>query len=282
MPDDLLMPESCLLALAKYGESLLSATQVHEFLEPWYGVNKYSSEIFECLHQASSQYDVPSTKAERNVALQAARASKKAKGMDDPEKAKAVRITDLRDQWLIRRNKITPALKAKMKKMKAAEAKEKAKQDKNEEKSQLNSIRRLALSNSQIGTFRDVLSDPPDIPEGPTRFAGLMHSANHQKAAKKQAAASKRASTMAKNRLNQISEANDAIEATESIKATKGTKRSARPQTPPPVQMELIRPGSKRRVRLTSNAVENTPKRMRIVDSGAAGPGSIEQANSLQ
>lgn len=197
--------------------------------------------------------------------------------MDDPEKAKSARITDLRDQWLIRRNKITPALKAKLKKMKAAEAKEKAKQDKNQEKSQLNSIRRLALSNSQIGSFKDILSDPPDVPEGLTRFAGLMHSANHQKAAKKQAAASKRASTMAKNRLNQISEANEANEATESAESTKGTKRSARPQTPPPLQMELIRPGSKRRVKLTANAVENTPsKRMRMVHSDAAGPGAIE------
>ena len=44
------MPEACLLALAKHGESLLSETQVHEFLQPWYGVNEYSNEIFACLY----------------------------------------------------------------------------------------------------------------------------------------------------------------------------------------------------------------------------------------
>ena len=84
--------------------------------------------------------------------------------MDDPTTAKISRIADLRDQWLIKRNKITPALKAKMKKMKAVEDKEKAKvkakQDKNRETSQINRMRRLGLGNSQIGPFKDVLSDP--------------------------------------------------------------------------------------------------------------------------
>ena len=83
--------------------------------------------------------------------------------MDDPLIVQITRITDLRDQWLINRNKITPALKAKMKKIKAMEAKEKAKQDKNHEKSEINSIRRLALGNSQLGSFKNILSDPTDI-----------------------------------------------------------------------------------------------------------------------
>lgn len=74
--------------------------------------------------------------------------------MDDPTTAKIARIADLRDQWLIKRNKITPALKAKMKKIKATKDKKRAKikanQNKNRETSQINSMRRLALGNSQI------------------------------------------------------------------------------------------------------------------------------------
>ena len=67
--------------------------------------------------------------------LQAEQILKKAKGIDNLTTIKITRFADLRDQWLIKRNKITPALKARMKKMKAAEgkkrAKVKAKQDKN-------------------------------------------------------------------------------------------------------------------------------------------------------
>ena len=51
-----------------------------------------------------------------------------------------------------------------------------------------------------------------------------------------------------------------------------GTARTSIPRihpqnlTPPLAQMELIRPGSKRRVKLTANAVENIPpKRMRAI-----------------
>ena len=195
--------------------------------------------------------------------------------MNDPTTAKITRIADLRDQWLIKRNKITPALKAKMKKMKAAEDKERAKvktkQDKNRETSQINSMRRLALGNSQIGSFKDVLSDPlvgpssdsiqPPTPIQPTmateQSVDLMLSANHQYISKKHAAALKRANTMDKNRLKRIADANKAT-------ASSTVPRS---QTPPPVQLELIRPGSKRRVRVTSNAMENTPsKRMKAVE----------------
>lgn len=57
---------------------------------------------------------------------------------------------------------------------------------------------------------------------------------------------------MEKNRLSQIS------------KATKAPECSVS-QTPPTEQMELIRPGSKRRVRVISNVVENTPsKQMKV------------------
>lgn len=45
--------------------------------------------------------------------------------------------------------------------MKAAEVKKKARQKKNREKSQINSIKKLALGNNQIGTFKGVFSDLP-------------------------------------------------------------------------------------------------------------------------
>lgn len=60
-----------------------------------------------------------------------AQVSKKTKDINDSKKAKFAWIINLRDQWLIRWNKITPALKAKLKKIKAIKTKEKAKQDKN-------------------------------------------------------------------------------------------------------------------------------------------------------
>lgn len=274
MPDSLLMPDACLLALAKHSGLLLNEAQIDQFLQPWYGVNEYSNEILAaCIRQSSSHGDTPPTKTERKEALRAARVSKKAKGMDDPIIAKVTRITDLRDQWLIKRKKITPNLKAKMKKMKAAEDKEKAKtkakQDKKRETSQIHSMRRLALGNSQIGSFKDVLSDPPiagtDLPSSnpiqlptpirPTmaieQSVDLMRSANDQTISKKRAAALKRVNTMEKNRQKRIAEAN---------KATSSTT-VPRSQTPRPVQIELIRPGSKRRVRVTSNAIENTPSK---------------------
>ena len=202
--------------------------------------------------------------------------SKKAKGIDDPTTAKIARIADLKDQWLIKRNKITPpALKAKMKKIKAAKdkkrAKVKANQDKNCEARQINSTRRFALGNSQIESFKDVLSDPlvgpssnpiqPPTPIRPTmateQFIDSMLSANHQSISKKHTAALKQVKTMEKNRQKRIADANKAT-------ASSTVPRS---QTPPPVQMELIRPGSKRRVKVTSNAIENTPsKRMKAVE----------------
>ena len=98
-----------------------------------------------------------------------------------------------------------------MNKRKTTEAKKKAKQDKNCEKSQINSIRRLALGNSQLGSFKDVLSDPADI-QPPSLFADLMHFANHQTVLKKRAAAIKRANTMEKNCLSQISKTTKAPE----------------------------------------------------------------------
>ena len=74
-----------------------------------------------------------------------------------------MQIADLGDQWLIKRNKTTPISSVKRKKIKAKVKKEKAKvnsrDDKNYKRKQINSRERLALGNSQIGSFKDVLSN---------------------------------------------------------------------------------------------------------------------------
>lgn len=64
MPDSLLMTDTCLVALAKSGDSLLddSETKLREFLRPWYGVEEYTAEILACLLQSSSHADSPPLK----------------------------------------------------------------------------------------------------------------------------------------------------------------------------------------------------------------------------
>lgn len=47
--------------------------------------------------------------------------------MDDLKKTKVIQLMDLKDLWLIRQNKITLVLKAKMKKIKVIEVKKKVK-----------------------------------------------------------------------------------------------------------------------------------------------------------
>ena len=178
--------------------------------------------------------------------------------MDDPVVAEAARITALRDQWLIQRGKPNAATKARMKKAADAEKKEQEKQAKAKEKDQQQQdIHRLALTNrqfeAQVGAFRGVLSDPAssDPPELPPSI---------QTPAFQNAKATGRA---ARQDL-QIKEKASNDRLADRLNAARAT-RSARTPSPPPIQMELIRPG-KRKVRIRMNAVESTPpKRMRQV-----------------
>lgn len=173
--------------------------------------------------------------------------------MDDPVVA---RITALRDQWLVQQGKPSAATKARIKKAAEIEKKEKEKYAKAKEKGQqLQNIRRLALTNRQVevGAFRAVLSDPassdpPDLP--PTIQTPASQTAKPiGRAVHQESQAQKKAS---KGRLADRFNASKAP-----------TRQAARTPTPPPVQMELIRPG-KRKVRIPMNAVESTPpKRMR-------------------
>lgn len=45
----LIMPDNCLVALAKSSGLLATFTQLIEFLKPWHSVSKYADEIFLCL-----------------------------------------------------------------------------------------------------------------------------------------------------------------------------------------------------------------------------------------
>ena len=277
IPDTLLMSDECLVGLAKAADSLIDSidgSKIKEFLKPWYGLDKYAEELFICLCQSSITGEgLGPTRAARKDVLKLARASKKAKGLDDPVVAKKARITALRDQWLIKQNKSTPALKARLKKAEAAEKKEKARLDKNREKAQeqaqVNDIRKLALTNRQvkIGAFQDILSDPPQAPSAlphsdppipviPTaatqQSVHLMQVTGLQAQSKKRAAAKERASSFQSK-----------LQKTSTLSAS--TFSRERDLTPPPIQMELIRPG-KQKVRIPANAVESSlSKRMRVV-----------------
>lgn len=262
------MSDACLAALAKNADSLHDNQTLVKFLEPGYGVDQHRIEILACLRtypaekppdnlESTSNYTLVPW-SDRKETLKAARASKKVKYMDDPVIAGAARITALRDQWLIQRGKPNAATKARMKKAADVEKKEQEKQAKAKEKGQQQQdIRRLALTNrqfeAQVGAFRGVLSDsassdPPELP--PTIQTPAFQNAKATgRAARQDLQAKKKAS---KDRL------------ADRLNAARAT-RSARTPSPPPIQMELIRPG-KRKVRIPMNAVESTPpERMRQV-----------------
>ena len=135
MPESLIMPDCCLVALAK-SERLLNLTELIEFLEPWHGVSKHAQEIFQCLEKNRPppipEAPVPNlpSKAERKATLQALRASKRLKNMDNPLITKEAQIVALRNQWLIARGKANAETKARIKKAAAAEKKLIEKQEK--------------------------------------------------------------------------------------------------------------------------------------------------------
>lgn len=101
MPESLVLPDCCLVALAT-SERLSNLTKLIKFLEPWHGVSKYTQEIFYCLEKNHSLLDSSAehpkanfpSKAEQKLVLQAFRASKK-KTTEDPLVAKEAQIVAL-------------------------------------------------------------------------------------------------------------------------------------------------------------------------------------------
>lgn len=291
MPESLLMSDQCLSSLSKEGEQLDDEAKLQDFLQPWPDLIEYIDEIFACICRSSSHGDSSMTpsKAQRREVLKAARASKKIKFMDNPTIAEAARIITMRDQWLISNNKTNSDLKVRLKKAKEAERKQKAKLDKNrqkaQEQAQINDIRRLAIGNRQlnrqlIGMHKDILSDPPAIPSSdppnvapPPELApspatinsiGSMLAVRKQQQSKKRAHASKQSNKLRRpmTQANRV----DSVESDGSVASTASRKRRKSP-TPPPLQMELIRPG-KRKVKVTAAAVESiSSKRMRVAEA---------------
>ena len=119
-------------------------------------------------------------------------------------------------------------------------------------KNQSLEMRKLALKNnnaSEIGTFKDIFSDPSTgDPDEPTFLKALVAARLKTvgtKKAKGQKLTSKRLSL--KNGL--------AIQV-----PTSPRLRPCKSPTPPLITMELIRPG-KRKVKVPANAVESTPSK---------------------
>ena len=199
--------------------------------------------------------------------------------MDDPTIAGAARITAMRDQWLINNHKSNPGLKARLKKAKQAERKQKAKADKNrqkaQEQAQITDICRLAIGNRQIGVYKDILSDPPAAPSsdppGPIislhqttatkKFISNMLAVKNQRQSKKKELANRQAKSI---RRQKSSNAQADSVASDHSGVSNTSRKRLRSLIPPPVQMELIKPG-KRRVKVTANVVEHTSvARMRV------------------
>lgn len=117
MPESLIMPNCCLVALAK-SEGLLNLTELIKFLELWHDISKQAQEIFQYL-QKNYLPPIPETpipnllsKAEQKAALQALQAFKQLKNMDDLLITKEAQIVALRNQWLIARGKANAETKA--------------------------------------------------------------------------------------------------------------------------------------------------------------------------
>lgn len=88
MPDNLIMLDNCLLALAK-SRSSLDQDQLVNFLKPWYDISKHTAELFIILQKNQpyldtqiSLFELP-LKLERKSALIALWTSKKVKNLDD-------------------------------------------------------------------------------------------------------------------------------------------------------------------------------------------------------
>lgn len=101
MPKGYVMPDCCLLTLAKLRE-LFNLDILIEFPEPWHGVDKYTKEILICLQKNSPLFDNNPHfdllfKAEQKATLQTFRNSKKQKNMDDPLIAEKAQMVSLRD-----------------------------------------------------------------------------------------------------------------------------------------------------------------------------------------
>lgn len=98
-------------------------------------MKKHYVGILVCLQNTFSSNTNATFKLEQKAALKAARAFKKMKYIDELIVAEAVKITAIKDQWLVQWGKATAETKACLKKAADIEKKEREKFNKAKEKS---------------------------------------------------------------------------------------------------------------------------------------------------
>lgn len=117
MPDNLIMPDDCLLALAKSG-GFLDQDQFVDFLKPQYSISKYTAELLIILQKNRLYLDIQippfelSLRLETKSAFIVFRMSKKLKKLDYPVLAEEACMTALQDKWLTKQEKAISKIKA--------------------------------------------------------------------------------------------------------------------------------------------------------------------------
>lgn len=137
-------------------------------------------------------------------------------------------------------------------KKKLADKQTKAQENaKNKTKAQALDLMRLATANrraEEIGAFKDMLSDPVDGNESMNNTTSTLPVIPPSEKSK---------------RANSVRQTNQQMKkATLQSRVGRLSRSGPRaPTPPPPVQMKLIRAGSKQKVQITQKALENTPSK---------------------
>lgn len=95
-----IITNNCLAIFAKSKGTFVNSDFCVKFLESWYSLDKYYIEILAYLNNITFF-----TLVNQKISLKAVQVSKKIKFMDNPAIAKVIKITVLRDQWLIQDKK---------------------------------------------------------------------------------------------------------------------------------------------------------------------------------
>lgn len=131
LPNNLIMNNNCLIALAKNGELLQDKFSLIDFLKPWYGMEKYANKLLACIkknNKYSTTPDLPS-RSERKAILTAAQSLKKLKGLDDLVITEEAHMTTLQDFWFVKNRKSNTITKAHLNKAIDTRKKAKEKED---------------------------------------------------------------------------------------------------------------------------------------------------------
>lgn len=112
----------------------LNYFQIKEFLKPQYDLNKYIKKLFTFFYLSNPFRDSGFIKSIRKYVLKLAQVSKRPKDLDNSVIVVKAQIITLWDQWMMKQNESTSALKIRLKKAEVAEKKKQTKLDKNSKK----------------------------------------------------------------------------------------------------------------------------------------------------